>query len=168
MLIRPPIAMNPVRLPRRALRGARGFTLIELMIAVAIVAILASVAYPSYRDYIIRGRLNDATNGLTSMRADMERHFQDNRTYQTVGAFTSPCLVSNAASPFPRTFGNFVVSCSAGPTATTYTLTATGNGPMAGFIFRINQAGVQATATTVTGWTSAGACWFVRKGQVCT
>ncbi len=68
----------------------RGFTLIELMITVAIVAILAAIALPSYRDYILRGQVVDATNGLAGMRADMERFFQDNRTYATTGTFTTP------------------------------------------------------------------------------
>jgi len=137
-----------------------GFTLIEVMITVAIIGILAAIAYPSYRDYILRGRLVDGTNGLASMRAEMERHFQDNRTYATVGAFTTPCARAAAT----RTFGNFVVSCSAGPTATTYTLLATGNGPVANFGFTVTEADVRATTTTVTGWTTGGACWLVKKG----
>ena len=97
-----------------------GFTLIEMMIVVGIIAILAAIAIPNYRDYVLRGQIVDATNGLSTFRANMERHFQDNRTYETVGAFTSPCLLPAAQ----RTLGQFVVSCSAGPTATTYTLQA--------------------------------------------
>jgi len=138
-----------------------GFTLIEVMIVVAIIGILAAIAYPSYRDYIIRGQLVDGTNGLASMRAEMERHFQDNRSYATVGAFVTPCARPAAT----RTFGNFVVTCSAGPTDTTYTLRATGNGPMTDFGFTVTQADVRATTTTVTGWTTGGACWLTRKGQ---
>ena len=63
------------------------------MITVAIVGILAAVAYPSYRDYIVRGQLVDATTALATYRADMERHFQDNRSFATVGAFTTPCAL---------------------------------------------------------------------------
>jgi len=137
-----------------------GFTLIEVMIVVAIIGILAAVAYPSYRDYIIRGQLVDGVNELASMRADMERHFQDNRTYLDVAgppAFPAPCATA-------RVVRNFTVDCSA-RTATTYTLRSVGSGPVANFGFTVDQAGNQATTTTVTGWTTGGACWLTRKGQ---
>src|SRR5450631_4724882 len=70
---------------------SKGFTLIELMIVVAIVAILTTIAYPNYRDYVIRGQLVDATQGLSALRANLERYFQDNRTYAAIGPFTPPC-----------------------------------------------------------------------------
>jgi prepilin-type N-terminal cleavage/methylation domain-containing protein len=137
-----------------------GFTLIELMIAVAIIGILAAVAMPHYRDYVTRGRLTDGVTGLSTMRAQMERHFQDNRTYQTVGSFTSPCLVN----PSP-VFGNFTISCTAAPTATAFTLQAVGAGPVAGFTFTVNQAGVQ--ATTASPWTTCASKWLVKRGDPC-
>jgi prepilin-type N-terminal cleavage/methylation domain-containing protein len=166
----PPVNLSP---PARAAsapsrrQGDRsaGFTLIEVMITVAIVAILATLAYPSYRDYIIRGQLVDATNGLSTFRANMERHFQDNRTYQTVGTFVSPCLVAAAQ----RRVGNFEVSCTAAPAATTYTLQAVGSGPVAGFTFTLTHQDVRATTAVPAGWGAACATgWIVRRGQPCT
>jgi len=165
MPIRPPRALpRPARLTRIGRTLSRGFTLIELMIAVAIVAILVGVALPNYRDYIVRGHLADASNGLALMRAQMERHYQDNRSYATVGTFTTPCASTDAA---PRTFNNFVVSCSATPTATAFTLAATGNGPVAGFTFTINQTDVRATTAAPTGWTTCTTKWLLKKGATC-
>ncbi|HTS84956.1 MAG TPA: prepilin-type N-terminal cleavage/methylation domain-containing protein, partial [Usitatibacter sp.] len=61
-------------------RQARGFTLIEVMIVVAIIAILAAIAVPSYQDYVTRGRIIEATGGLGDARNKMEQYFQDNRS----------------------------------------------------------------------------------------
>ena len=143
--------------------ASAGFTLIEVMITVAIVAILAMVALPSYRDYILRGHLVDASNGLATIRAQMERHFQDNRSYATVGTFTTPC----AAAAATRTFNLFVVSCSGTPTATAFTLQAVGSGNVNGFTFTITEADVRATAAAPTGWNTRATGWMLKKGQVC-
>jgi len=140
-----------------------GFTLIEVMIVVAIIGILAAIAYPSYRDYILRGQLVDATNLLATYRADMERHFQDNRTYQSVAGFDNPC----ARPVAQRTQGNFVVSCAAGPTATTYTLQAVGNGAAAGFTFTINDQNIQATTVAPGTWGTCATRWVLRRGAGC-
>ena len=93
----------------RSERHSSGFTLIEVMIVVAIIAILAMVATPSYRNYILRGALVDGTTLLSTASANMERYFQDNRTYEAVGANIPPC---SAALPLAtRTQGTFVLSC---------------------------------------------------------
>src|SRR5580704_18967202 len=96
----------PQHFPMRHGRSQR-FTLIELMIVVAIVAILTTIAYPNYRDYVIRGQLVDATQGLAAVRANMERYFQDNRSYATVGPFPVPC---GGAAP-AITAGGFTITC---------------------------------------------------------
>lgn len=138
-----------------------GFTLIELVVTMGILAILTTLAYPSYRDYVLRGKLVDATNGLSALRANMERYFQDNRTYQSTGTFVSPCLTASNV-------GSFTLSCSAGPTATTYTLRAAGSGSTAGFVFTIDQNGNQATTITgVSGWNSCTSAWITKAGQTC-
>ena len=153
--------MNPMS---HALPRQRGFTLIEVMIVVAIVAILSMIAIPSYRDYIIRGQLTEATTALQSYRAMMERYFQDNRTYAAKGAFTPPCQTGDDAS---RTVGKFVISCTAAPTATAYTLQATGTGSMADFTMTVNEKDEKATTAAIANWGTCGTHWILKRGQTC-
>ncbi|MDQ0071997.1 type IV pilus assembly protein PilE [Variovorax boronicumulans] len=145
-------------------RSIAGFTLIEVMITVAIVAILASIALPSYRDYVLRGQLVDATNGLAAMRADMERYYQDNRTYAAKDPFVPPCTPTTKRT---NVVGYFTLSC-ATPTATGYTLKAVGTGPTEGFTFTVNELGLQSTVITGTsGWTGCDKAWVTKRGQAC-
>ena len=75
----------------QALRSrAHGFTLIEVMIVVAIIGILAAITIPQYADYMRRARVSEAVGLLASMRPRMEQYFQDNRTF--VGACTAGTL----------------------------------------------------------------------------
>ena len=140
---------------------ARGFTLIEVMIVVAIVAILAAVASPSYRDYLLRGQLVDATTLLAGTRADMERYYQDNRRYTAVGAATPPCVKSQ---------GNFDLTCSV-LTNNTFTLLATGKDAAIGFRYSIDQQDVRLTLATGGSWPTPAPpnnqCWVLKRGQVC-
>ena len=143
-----------------------GFTLIEVMITVAIVGILAAVAIPQYRDYTLRGTVADAQTGLGAIQGEMERYYQDNRTYNNVSStIVSPCR----ASPSP-TFGKFTVSCSGTPSATTYTLQAVGNAsPASGFTFTVNERNVRATTavSSTSGWSTCATKWMTKKGDTC-
>jgi type IV pilus assembly protein PilE len=134
-----------------------GFTLIELMVVVAIVSILAAVALPAYGDYVMRGRIAEAHSELASVRPKLEQHFLDNRTY--VGA----CAAGSVA-PLPTgKFFNF--ACTLG--AATYTVTATGAGAAAGFTFTVNEANVRATTAAPAGYNTSATCWITKKGEVC-
>lgn len=142
----------------------RGFTLIELMITVAIVAILAAIAMPAYRDYVLRGQITQATNALSTLRANMERQFQDNRQYTTpatapAGKFVSPC-----DAPAPA--GSFTVTCPT-LTASTFTAQAQGSGGTAGFTFTIDQQNTRATPNAGAGWSSCATAWVTQKGMAC-
>ncbi|WP_272885347.1 type IV pilin protein [Calidifontimicrobium sp. SYSU G02091] len=139
-------------------RSTRGFTLIEVMITVAIVAILAAVALPSYRDYVIRGRIPEATSQLGALQVRLEQFFQDNRTYAGAPA----CAVDTTTSRV------FDFQCTAAD-ASGYTLRAQGKGAMAGFTFTVNQAGQKTTASVPDGWStpSPNNCWVTRRGGVC-
>lgn len=138
------------------MKSSSGFTLIEVMVTVAIVSILAAVAAPVYTDYVTRGRIPEATKELGARRVQAEQFFQDNRTY--VGA--NPACVSDSTG---RSF-NF--SCSA-QTATAYTIQAVGKGTMAGFTYTIDETGTRSSTATATGWTGSTTCWVIAKGGTC-
>jgi type IV pilus assembly protein PilE len=150
-------------------RRHSGFTLIELMITVAIVAILTAIAYPSYRNYVLRGKVVAATNGLSSMQANMERYYQDNRQYNTVTPGQAPFSPCDATQYPTITYDTFTVTCAVVNGANgTYTLTATGSGVTSGFVYTVNQAGLQTSTVTSpapSAWIlSCPATWETRAG----
>lgn len=144
-----------------------GFTLIELMIAVAIIGILSAIALPAYNDYIMRGKLIEASTTLSTLRTNMEQYYQDNRTYLSGTApITSPC----ASSALPA-LKNFTLTCPAASwTAATYTITATGTASVPSqFIYTIDEKGAQ-TSSVSTAWDAGGTlytCWIMKKGGTC-
>ena len=140
------------------MKSPKGFTLIEVMITVAIVGILAAVAMPSYTDYVTRGKIPDATSALATKRVQAEQFFQDNRTY--VGATNLGCAADTTSSK------NFSFSCTT-QTATAYTLQALGKSTMAGFAYTIDETGAKATTAAPSGWTTSTSCWITAKGGTC-
>lgn len=140
---------------------SRGFTLIELMVTVAIVGILASIALPSYSAYIKRSRVPPALDGLTAFAARMEQRYQDSGCY----ANTCTPTVGSACGPTVPTPVNFTVTCVLnGSTGQAFTATATGSGPVAGYTYTINDAGVRATTAHPMGTNAT--CWTM-KGTSC-
>jgi len=140
----------------------RGFTLIELMVTVAIAAILASVALPMYRQYVQRGRIIDATSRLSDFRVRMEQYFMDNRTYDDG---TGKCGVPNPTTTPDQAFD---VACT-GPSATAYTVKATGRSDrgMSGFEYQIVASGAKKTNAVPSGWTTAADCWVTKRDGSC-
>lgn len=129
----------------------RGFTLIEMMITVAIVAILAAVAYPSYQEQIRKARRADAQTALLELAQFMERF------YTTTGTYVGAALPFNEA-PKEGTTKYYDLNFSVAATATAYTLQAAPKGAMAGDAcgsLRIAHTG----AKTYTGSADASLCW---------
>jgi type IV pilus assembly protein PilE len=105
-----------------AVRGARGFTLIELMIVVAIIAILAAVAWPSYQNYVIRGNRAAAQAFMMTIATRQEQYLLTNRSYTTTIGTGGLGLTAPKETNGRYTF---VVT---NPTTSSYTVTATATG----------------------------------------
>ncbi len=155
---------RPARASLRTL-PQQGYSLIELMVVVVIIAILASVAVPAYTDYVMRGKIPDATSALATKRMAMEQYFQDNHTYVGADSGTYPCVTDAASSKY------FTFSCAGSLSATGYTITATGKGSMAGFVYTIDANNSKGSAITAPpapkNWAGNGSCWIIKAGGQC-
>ncbi len=130
-----------------------GFTLIELLVVLAIIAVLVAIGLPAYNEYIIRGKIMEATAALNGFRARQEQYFQDNRTYLDAAG--------NCGAALPADVRYFNYACVG--TANTFLATATGIAAegLNGFSF----------VRQTTGFPGAPAvplnCWIYRRAEVC-
>ncbi|TAL14420.1 MAG: prepilin-type N-terminal cleavage/methylation domain-containing protein [Aquabacterium sp.] len=144
----------------------RGFTLIELMIVVALIGILAAIAVPSYNDYIRRGQIQEAFTFLGDYRVKMEQYYQDNKNY---GDAAGTACATNAASwnAFNPGAQRFTFSCVTSDSGQRFVVTATSTAGLSGgsHIYTVDQTGTKRT-TTFKGSSVAKTCW-VLKGSEC-
>ena len=129
---------------------SKGFTLIELMIVVVVIAVLSAIAIPAYNDYVTRGKLADGISALADGRVKMEQFFLDNKTY--------------VGGPVPAETTYFTYSLTPAPTADTYTIKATGKGSLSGYSYTINESNIKASTTP---WGNSASCWVIKKGGGC-
>lgn len=141
----------------------RGFTLIEMMIVIAVMGILMAIALPQYNDYLRRGQVAEATATLAELRVRMEQYYQDNRNYGDNDNTTTACGV---AMPTDRVYFAFgcVTSHTAANADQAYTISATGKaGQVTGSglaVYTINEANLRRT-TKFNNADVAKNCWLV-------
>lgn len=137
---------------------SKGYTLVELMITLAVAAIISAIAVPAYRDHLLRARIPEATSTLSALALHLEQHYQDHRRYgdeKTCGA----------AMP---TNEHFTFQCDLQDSGQSFTLTATGKASMAGFVFQTDQNGNARTTGLPADWGETPAnCWIAKRGATC-
>jgi type IV pilus assembly protein PilE len=142
-----------------ACRG-HGFSLIELMIVLAIIAILAAIAIPNYNRYVLESKLTEPGGRLSDWRIKLEQYYQDNRAYGITG---TTCGI---ADPNPTPSINFTYACATSNSGQNYLLTATGTGSLAGYTYTLNDANVRSTTAYVNAVGLPKNCWLI-KGSEC-
>lgn len=135
----------------------QGFTLMELLIAVAIVGILASVAYPSYLDSVTKARRSDGQAKLLEVAQRLERFYTENNTYTT--DLTNLSYAAAGAVNSDEGFYSVTVAAAAGGIAGGYILTATAQNAQAS---DAKCGNLSLSSTGVKGESGSGSaadCW---------
>lgn len=145
--------------------ASRGFGLIELMIAVAIVGILAAIAYPSYQDQVQRSRRGDAIASLMELAQAQERHMAvcGNYADRIDGVATCGDANEGLGRGTDSEEGFYTLAVSNAASGATYTLTATHQGPQVGDTrckrLSLTHLGVRAAQDADDNAVARETCW---------
>lgn len=139
------------------MKKTAGFTLIELMVAVIIVGILATIAYPSYMDSIRKSRRADAKAALSNAAQALERHFTEKNTYLNASLGDSTGSIFPDHTPVDRDHNSaYYILSITNQGADTYSLNATPTGAMASDscgVLTLDHLGQKGSALPITQ------CW---------
>ena len=141
------------------MKSQRGFSLIELMIVVTVIAILGTLAVSSYRQYVLRANRAEAWSALLQVQTGEEKYYMQNTTYTADLTPTGLGLSLNGALTLNGNYTITVVptACAAGATSCTYVATATATGTQvkdlaACQVYTINSSGLRTPADTTGCW----------------
>ena len=151
---------------------SKGFTVIEMLIVVAIIGLLSAIALPNYNEYVLKGKLAEAYSNLTTLQTKMEQYYQDNRKYGDAAAVLANCPTAatktNCGVPCPGTpnVKYFTFTCALSNTDQGYTYTAAST--ELGFTFTVTETGAKKTTAVGTGWGGLNNnCWVRGKDGSC-
>jgi type IV pilus assembly protein PilE len=139
----------------------QGFTLIELVIVVAIVGILSAIAMPMYRDYVVRANRTEAKTALAAVALAQERYYSVNNQYSTTIASLGTVMSLNSSGVTENGF--YSITITAANPAASYTLSATpqskaGQNTDKCNTLTLSSTGSKGVSTTYSGYSAAN-CW---------
>lgn len=148
-------------LPSR--HGMKGFTLVEVMIVVVLLAILAAVGYPQYTNHVATSYIAEAHADLMDYKNKMESYYQDEKSYRS-GTSGSTCGVQ--AGAYNTSGKKFAYACTADEES--FTITATSSVPLLeGIGFTINNNGAKQTFKGTIATIAQATCWAKKRGGEC-